>query len=351
MTVVSDPEILAFSAELLEKLGGLIEPETDRALALLPRGLARELDLPEEVQLGSEEAPLLYGSPLLDRLIGLATRSVPVVYGQIEVDYLKKAGFEQLLGQDLVFMDGLARVAGRAEARATYMVLVCHYVALSDERKEGLIHLGIHEGNGALVPGFVDLWEESRPQFFPVGRVPPHFPVHLEAALSGAMGSAKQLVREDLADFLGSMQRRLRRDVKNTREYYEALRVEMEEGLSHPNLSEQQREERLAKIGELPLEMTRKIVDLEQKYQVRVTVSACGALRLLVDVVQLMIELKYRKSSRSVRVIWNPVTRRLDPLVCDACHQTIDRVQPVISAPPDSSIRLLCLPCSRKKPG
>jgi len=47
--------------------------------------------LPEEAPLGADDAPLLYGSPSLDRLIALATGEVPVAYGQIEVPYLKKA--------------------------------------------------------------------------------------------------------------------------------------------------------------------------------------------------------------------------------------------------------------------
>lgn len=166
MSTVSDPELLSFSAELLEKHGGLIESESDRLLALLPQHLARELEVPEEVQLGSEQTPLLYGSPLLDRLISLATREIPVVYGQIQVPYLKKAGFEQLIGKDLVFADGQVRISGRAEARTTYMVLACHYVALSDERKEGLVQVGIHEGTGALIPDLVGLREGARPSFF-----------------------------------------------------------------------------------------------------------------------------------------------------------------------------------------
>ncbi len=275
-----------------------------------------------------------------------ATREVPVVYGQIQVPYLKKAGFEQLIGRDLVFADGRARVAGRAEARTTYMVLACHYVALSDERREGLVEVGIHEGSGALVPAMVNLWPEHHPEFFPIGKVPPHFPVHLDQALAAGMQSAKGLARDGLADFLASMQRRLQRDVVNTREYYQALSLEMKTSLAHPNLTEGQRQERTAKIEDLPREMDRKIQDLEQKYQVRVTVSACTALRLLVDVVQLMVELTYRKSRRSLRLLYNPVTRHLDPLVCEHCRQTTIRLQPLEQ---DGGVRLLCPPCSKNK--
>ena len=51
-----------------------------------------------------------------------------------------------------------------------------------------------------------------------------------------------------LIEFINSMKRRLRRDVKNTKEYYEALQKEMEAGLSHPNLSESHKQDRLEKI-------------------------------------------------------------------------------------------------------
>lgn len=341
MSTLSDPELLEFSRELLARHGGLIEPRDDRLLTLLPSELARDLDLPEEVELGSEQAPLLYGSPVLDRLVGLATRNVPVAYGQVRIPYLKKAGFDQLIGKDLAFVGGQARVASRAEARTTYMVLVCRYVALSDERKEGLVKVGAHEGSGAIIPGLVESWEALRPEFFEPGKTPPHFPVHLEKTVLAGLRSGRTMVEATLSDFLTSMQRRLRRDARNTREYYDALRSEMEAGLSHPNLTESQRRERLSKIEDLPNERARKIVDLEQKYQVRVTLSPCAAVRLLVDVVQLLIELRYRKLQRSLTVTWNPITKRLDPWVCEECGSSTTRVTPA----GERSIRLLCTRC------
>ena len=257
--------------------------------------------------------------------------------------YLKKAGFERLIGRDIVFVDGQVRVAGRADARSSYMILMGHYVALSDERREGLVRVGLHESSGAIVRDLVGSWEQFRPQFFEVGKVPPHFPVHIEEALSSGMKNAAGIVHAELSDFLSSMRRRLQRDVKNTREYYEALRIEMEASLSHPNLTEAQRQDRIAKIENLPQEAERKVEDIEQKYRVRVTISACAAVRLLVDVVQLMLDLRYRKARRSVRVIWNPITHRLDPLVCEHCHETTQKVHPVIEG---STIRLLCPLCT-----
>jgi hypothetical protein len=268
------------------------------------------------------------------------------VYGQIEVPYLKKAGFGELLGKDLIFADGQARVGTRAEARTTYMVLTCRYVALSDERKEGLLQRGVHEGSGAVIEGLEQVWSESRPQLFAPGKVPPHFPVKVEQAVSCAMASAKNYVEKELADYFSSMQRRLHRDVKNTREYYHALKKEMETSLSYPNLTEVQRRERESKIADLPAEMERKVEDLRQKYQVEVTLTACAALRLLVKVAQITLEMRFRKWERSLRAIWNPLTRRLDPLVCERCHQTTRRIHPTAK---DNGFALLCLTCSQER--
>lgn len=92
MSMVSDPDIVSFSAEILEKHGGVIERHDERLHALLPPDLAGELDVADDVELGAPDTPLIYGSPLLDRLVGLATRNVPVAYGHIVVPYLKRPG-------------------------------------------------------------------------------------------------------------------------------------------------------------------------------------------------------------------------------------------------------------------
>jgi hypothetical protein len=167
--------------------------------------------------------------------------------------------------------------------------------------------------------------------------------VHLEQALSCALESARARTETELSDFFSSMRRRLRRDAGNTREYYEALKKEMEDSLGRPHLTDAQRQERMAKIRELPQEMASKIADLENKYQVQVTLTGCAALRFILPVVQIMIGINYRKLQRTTRATWNPITRRLDPLVCERCQGTIRTLS---LREKDSQIFLLCASCS-----
>ncbi len=312
--------------------------------ALLPKELAQPLGIPEEVRIGGLDFPLIYGSPFLDRLIEKAHQEVPIVYGQIEVPYLKKAGFEQLVGRDLIFADGQIRIISRAEARTTYMVLINHYVALSDERKEGLVRLTVQEETGSLIPDFEAHLPEFQVTYFEVGKIPPHFPVHLAKVISLGLKKAQEVTKAELAEFLKSMKRRLQRDIRNTREYFQALEKEMMAALK-TGRTETHKNERKDKIKALPRELSRKIEDLQHKYQIQVTINGSAALRFLVPVVQLLFQIRYRKFERSARITWNPITRRLDPLLCEHCLETTQVVYPWIK---DSQIILGCPSCGKK---
>jgi hypothetical protein len=339
-----DPELLSFASRVLEKQGGLVDYRDDRLFALLPRELAQSLEVPEEVRIGGLDFPLIYGSPFLDRLIEKAHQTVPIVYGQVEIPYLKKAGFEQLIGRDLIFADGQIRIVSRAEARTTYMVLVSHYVALSDERKEGLVRLTVQEETGGLIPDFEAHLPEFQVTFFEPGKIPPHFPVLLDKVVFLGLKKAQAVTEAELAEFLKSMKRRLQRDIRNTREYFQTLGKEMATALK-ARRSEAYANERKAKIEALPLELSRKIEDLQHKYQIEVTISGSAALRFLVPAVQLLLQIRYRKLERTARITWNPVTRRLDPILCEHCSETIQVVYPWIK---DTRISLGCQSCARK---
>lgn len=342
----ADPELMTFAAQVVERFGGIVEQQEESLMAVLPKDLAHSLNLPEEVQLGGNNVPLLYGSPVLDRLIHLTTEEVPLMLGRIEVPYLKKGGFDQQISQDFMFTNARVDVIGRAEARTTYMVVICKYVALSDERKEGLVEVGVHENSGAIIEDFENLWQTHHPEFYTRKNIPPHFPVHFEQAVSNAMQEARVRAENHLVDFTDSMKRRLRRDAKNTREYYEALQKEMEASLSNPNLGETQKQERMAKIQDLPNEMERKIEDLKHKYTIKTTLRGCAVLRFLVDVAKVMVEIRYKKFRRTEHLIWNSVIGRFDPLVCERCCKTIRDIH---FLPEKSEVKLVCLACSQKK--
>lgn len=342
-----DNELVQFAARVIEYHGGITEKHSESdAVAIVPADIAGFLETPEEFRLGGDGVPLLYGSALLDRLVHLCTKNIPLIYGQVEAPYLKKEGYERLLGSDILFSDCQVRLGARAETRAAYLLLTCRYVALSDERKEGIITVAVREHDGAVIDGLEAGLQDLRPQWYPAASVPHHqFPADAAAAVSSALRHAQKCAGEDLADFFSSMQRRLHRDVQNTREYYAALQKEMQQSLSRSGPGGAQRQERLAKIDELPGEMERKALDLQNKYRVQVQLSGAAVMRLLVTVAQVTADIRFRSFSRSLPLTWNPLTRRLDPLVCERCRDTTRSIYPFEEK---TGAKLRCFACRQK---
>ncbi len=342
MTAPVNAALVAFAADLIERYGGAVEQRDGKLLSLLPGDLARSLELPEEALIGGEETPLLYGSPIVDRIIGMATGEVPVVCARVVVKYLKQEGFERVLAQDLQLAGVRSTVAGRAETVANYIILVCHYVALSDERKEGLVQVAVSESTSAHVPGLETLWRNFQIEPYPDGHMPPQFAVSPDRALSCALHVAQEISTAELQEFFDGMRRRLHRDVSSTREYYAALKHEMQAALARSNLTDRMREDRQLKVASLSEELNAKIRDLERKYSIKVEVTGRAALRLLAPVVQLMVRLSYRKLNRSLSLIWNPLTQCVDPFVCEQCGKTVRQLWP---REEKSGLLLVCKSC------
>ena len=150
------------------------------------------------------------------------------------------------------------------------------------------------------------------------------------------------MIRNQLEPIYQSMQRRLKRDTRNSREYYQALSREMEESMDRRQLSPEQQADRRAKIQELPREAEQKIADLQEQYKIEVTINLAAAQRLLVDVVSLQVRVSYRKLTRDVHLTWNPLTRALEPPACEQCGSGMHIVHPV---PNRNSFRMICGAC------
>ena len=319
----TSPELLEFAARCLDSKGAVIEPGSGYLDCLLPREISDFLSVPQELRLGAGAHELAYGLPVLDRLVELATKDTPVVYGSLDSGYLKKEGFDRIVRQSMVFPDARVKCMGRAEVKRTYMILGVKYTAVSDERKEGLVNICLNESSGAVLPEMINMWQSFSPDFYAEGKVPPHFPLHVAKIIKAGLATARKASRNELDLFLKSMERRLRRDITSTVSYYAALAAEMEEGLGRTGLSKEAIEGRRAKIAALPVERDQKIRDLVQKYSVRLRLTAKAALRFIMSVVQVSAYVQKGKEKGQFLLIWNPILQGIEPVTCLRCGKTI----------------------------
>jgi CRISPR/Cas system-associated protein Csm6 len=116
----------------------------------------------------------------------------------------------------------------------------------------------------------------------------------------------------------------------------------MTASLERANVSEALKADRKEKIAMIPEELAAKKKDLLNKYRIRITLSLAGAMMVSTPAVKLLFTASVGRNRKTLSLIYNPVTKRIDPLVCDSCHQSMYQVAF------DNDLCSLCLECHEK---
>lgn len=323
-----------FARHFLETHGAVIEKKPDGWDALLPGELAQRLDLSELVSARrpadartptlhvpetDRTLPLGYGSGLVEKMIGLAAGQSPMTACRVDLDYLKKAGFDRAIAETFSFPNSVGTVVSHAEARTEYIVFDCWYQARSDEQQEGMVALTFNLETGGPVPGMNGRLTGLAREFLTPDAVPPPPPESLDRLLPRLQKALDENIADEISDFRGRMKRRYRRDIRHLSEYYDSLRREMEQSLERPGLTPASIAERKEKIGLIPDELDRKTEDLLKKYSIRTDVRPCGVLRILTPVVKILFRFAKGRAEKRTTLFYNPIVKAVDPPVCDGC--------------------------------
>lgn len=339
-----DAELRQFAVSALTRMGGILEEDDDALRVVLPAEHAQTLGTGDYVCLGDNvgETALVYGSPFLEKLIDWAAKDRVFLTRQFLPRHLRTDGFGELAADTYSWLNATGRVIASAEVETAYWLFHLYYTARSDEIAHGLCPLVIHEAGLASPPGFMDRLcgaELARPS-----RDAPLVGDSLAKILGQLGRRASPEVQSRLHGFLSSRERRLARDIRQLREYYRSQESEMRRHLLRQGLDEKARHVREEKIAGLPLERAAKEADAVNKYGIRVEIDCRAALRIITRCIQLTFELRRRKESRCISLFLNPVTKRLDPIVCEGCGANVYQLL-TCDAP-----HLLCKACGKGCP-
>lgn len=348
MNSKNDIKLEEFVRRFLENQGAALEKNGQGFEALLPENLSMSLDTSEHININtmpdseSEEAySINYGSFLLEKMIAAACKDVPLLAQQLQFDYLKKEGFDRLAKEQFFFSKSTGKTENRAEIKTSYIYLTCRYTAQSDEQKQGIADLVFNLETGAFVPNMAESLSDAGVNHIPLQR-PAWKDGQLEMAMKCIKEQSKHILMDELNPFHNTMTRRFKRDAANLEEYYHALEKEMEKNLKKQRLSKEFIKERREKIDLLPAELERKRDDLFKKYSIKVNVEPCAAMLINTPAVKVLYKVLVGRARKNVSLTYNPVTRVLDPLVCQNCGKSIFNVYFC------DNLHLLCLECSKK---
>lgn len=342
-------ELTAFVCRFLEENGALAEAAGSRIDLLLPKSLSGTLDLPEYVSLapgtapgtradGSPVHPIHFGSPLLEKICALAGTRPPLMAVDLAFDYLKQDGYDHLIRDQFEFYKTTGSLSGFGAIKTDYLILTCRFLAQSDEQKEGLVDLAVNMETGAVVPEMVSNLSAVAKTFRKtVSRT--YAKTDIDRLIPLVRSYVADRVEHEISEFKQSMNRRFSRDAASLDEYYHALEKEMTESLTRTGLSERLKAERKEKISLLPGELAAKQDDLLNKYSIRVKVSLSAAMAIRTPAIKVLFKAVSGKRHKNLSLIYNPVTKSMDPLVCEACGQSMYRIGLC------KGLHLLCAAC------
>ena len=340
--------ILQTIEPILTSSGALVERREDGALEVIASPeVSAALEIPEHTTLYADPltAPenstvMTYSPELWERLSALLDSRGRFAQCMLKHLYLKRGGVAAAAESAFSVLNGIGSVEDYREEFISFLLCHFRYTALSDERKEGVVTIAVNERSGVsatdLSMVLTSLITSSESGHVPVQRRP------LSEVYRVACRSAQQAVESELALFQRGLVRRLQRDVQRLREYYGTIIAEIEKKIYRRKLEGSDKETELKRIEATRLELERKILDQRERYAMEVRVHLISALRIFLPALVVRYRVQRRQLSREIALLWNPVRKGFDEIVCEGCAAPLRSFSLC-----DERLHLLCAECFR----
>ncbi|KAF0250299.1 MAG: hypothetical protein FD167_300 [bacterium] len=322
----SETVLKAFVKQLTEASGALVEEIEPNGLEIIStQELQQKLKLPELTRLGfalerpkgAERVGLeTEWLERLGRLLGQKGQFLRSIVPLSIQTMQTPSNPKRILEHNLTLQNAVYRLVKVSPAWTRYLIFIFHYTAFSDEKRDSILRLGINLSNGSLVDNFIETLlreaiQDSRLLDESI-KLPPLWTTNqlnyfLEQALPRAIDS-------NLSQFLAGLKRRQERDLARIYDYHKQLR---RESLLRMRKQPAETEKEQAKIQAITREYQAKIVDLQQKYDLRIDVEWVQTLEVIMPVQRFELIIKRRKGERHFHLDWNPLAKKLESAPCE----------------------------------
>ena len=200
---------------------------------------------------------------------------------------------------------------------------------VADEKRELVLPVWMDLQNGYPVDG-AEIERlgilDAENQFLPVPSAPAFW--NDESALSpktlsALLERARQAVPHELGETLANLQKRLARflelDRARLNNYYAGLLKDAQKRLQKAD--KERRAALETKIEVIKSERQSKLLDVEQKYHLRIQLELVNLAIIAMPKLDLTVEIRKRTSTVKRTVTWNPLLHTIEPLLCDVCQR------------------------------
>lgn len=311
-----------FTAELLTESGAVVEPSADGLEVLLPTEVASVLEIPEHANLSfsgdaGDGISVSYDSEILKKMARLMGERGKVCTVGIAPSAVRLEKLGDRLDEKVVFHNAVFQVERKEEKRISYLLGYFKYSALSDDRQEGMFACLINELNLAvqrIAPETLDLIASCAGE--PTGEAERE---NREKVLKAFGQAQAKIVNEALSEFLISVERRMNRDIRRVRDYYQTMMHEQRQLLEKKAALPEEKERAAGKIDAIERELKGKIQDLIGKFSIDLGIEPISLIRIEAMSPIFWLSVKRRKETRPFPLTFNPILKSFDRLPCEAC--------------------------------
>jgi hypothetical protein len=365
----SPPEVgrlQRFAGALLAEAGALVEPTAPGEIEVLaPLEVQRALGVADLSRLGFgatvTPGALRVGieSDWLDRFARLLDNRGRARRRVLRPEWRAPADPERVLGHELILDNATFRLLGVSPAWTRYLVFAFRYAAVSEEKREGLLQLGLNLATGALpdavlagVMPWLDQAGEDAPAP-PAEAMPTSW--ERKRVLDVLARALPPRLDAALAPFVKTLHRRLERDQDRLHGYHNDLHHEALRRAAQLAADDPGRAREAQRGAAIAHEYRAKLDDLARQYALRVSVAWVQTLELVMPVQRFSVQLRRRKAERTLELDWNPLARRLETPPCAfsygperprlVCDDALHLVVPAGLAPCPACGKPFCRAC------
>lgn len=344
-------------SSILSAEGAIVEPcGADGIEVLAPEPLQKALSIPEWTRMGfgaqlpDQALRVSLESDWIQRLGGLLGNRGSLLFISLARDLFSKRPSDpaKLLEDKMIMGNATYRLKEMVEARTRYLLLTFRLTAISDEKRDDILHLCINESNSVISDDLVD------PLFSYLNSLKETYASRPEDAGLPAPWTDREVrnfvekviegrIRTRFTPFLSGMKRRMERDMERLYTYHTDLMNEAFKRLAdkkEKGMGKDDLEKERARIAAIKREYQAKVADLERKYALMVEFDLISVLRLIMPVYRFSLLIMRRKGKRNFHLDYNPISKELEPLPCERC---LSLSKPHLVC--DDSLHLLCPVC------
>ncbi len=359
-----------FVADLLAQQGALvefIEPEGLEVLASPP--VQRALGMNEFFRVGfgatlpAGAAHVGIESDWLERfghLLGSHGRCARLV---LHSDARAPTDPQRVLEHTLVLDNATFRLLDVTPTWTRYVILDFRYSAVSDEKRDGVLRLGVNLATGALPDAVLERIASSLVADDADSALPVEADLPADWQRSRLLELVDRALRPRLDTaldpFVKVLRRRLSRDQERLYAYHNDLHREAARRLSLLAEGDAGRQREEQRIEAIRRDYHAKLDDLSRQYAMRVAVEWVQTLELVMPVQRFAVQIRRRKAERVIHLDWNPLARRLESAACEfrcsadrprlVCDDALHLVTAEGLAPCEGCGRAFCRACHRER--